>query len=756
MKKFFLFVFFLPSLSLFSQTEFSQDNATAILRHLAIEIGPRPMGSPAEHQALQFAVDKFREYGCDTSYIMPMRRTSKVNTTSGIAVGIKHGATHRIILIGGHMDSAGPEIPGADDDGSGSSTVIEACRVLGRRTTQSTVVFCCFGGEEQGLEGSNYFVDHFPEINSVVLMLQVDMANGLGIIELDPDVGGGISAPAWLTRATAEEFSKLPYDHLRYPTHFFSINYASEAGAESDHESFLRAGIPAIDFSTDVTKPIHTPRDNFENFDLRGMKRSGDLIIKLFERFDGGVPSRETERYWLYLLGNTPIIIPIWGVRLFFITALLLGLLAIIVTRQRQPLVPESERIRWSGLKGFLFCLMIVACGWLSSDVLGLFLGLRHPWYAEYHLYYILGFLAAMIGVWFALRLSRTFRFAHTSFSFTVRAVVMLSLFLILYGFASIKLTIEPAVALLLVSLAILARHPVLKLLFLCISPWWMLRLIFSEWDGLLFRSIGASLPATLLTTALSNGTMILLLTMCLLPFLYATVAVLRDAPNLKPIIAVMRSKAFFFAVGVLFIGYAGYLFTIPSYNELWYRDVRIAEEFDMTSHSTSVGLKSSEFFSGLILTHSGKDTAISGRTTTATLQPVGDFDTSWVTIERKDSLVQPNDSSTTHCVQLTLHATRRPYTIALTYSRSDKVVPGFDTPYSFHSTKSGETKIEWYSFPDTLLQIPVEFTVPAGDSVKETIELTFADLAYPLDCRQEQSYFIPRTRYTESWVYKK
>ena len=75
-------------------------NATAILRHLAIEIGPRPMGSPAEHQALQFAIDKFREYGCDTSYIMPMRRTSKVNTTSGVAVGIKRGETHRIIVIG--------------------------------------------------------------------------------------------------------------------------------------------------------------------------------------------------------------------------------------------------------------------------------------------------------------------------------------------------------------------------------------------------------------------------------------------------------------------------------------------------------------------------------------------------------------------------------------------------------------------------------------------------------------------------------
>src|ERR1041385_4327556 len=100
---------------------------------------------------------------------------------------MKRGATKRIIIIGGHIDSAGPEIPGADDDGSGSATVMEIARVLGKREMQSPLVFCCFGGEEQGLEGSKYFASYFPGIDSVDLMLQVDMANGLGVIDIDPD-----------------------------------------------------------------------------------------------------------------------------------------------------------------------------------------------------------------------------------------------------------------------------------------------------------------------------------------------------------------------------------------------------------------------------------------------------------------------------------------------------------------------------------------------------------------------------------------
>ena len=48
-------------------------------------------------------------------------------------------------------------------------------------------------------------------------------------------------------------------------------------------------GIPAIDFTSDVSYPIHTPLDNWANFNPDGLPRTGDLVLRLFERFDGGV-----------------------------------------------------------------------------------------------------------------------------------------------------------------------------------------------------------------------------------------------------------------------------------------------------------------------------------------------------------------------------------------------------------------------------------------------------------------------------------
>jgi acetylornithine deacetylase/succinyl-diaminopimelate desuccinylase-like protein len=77
--------------------------------------------------------------------------------------------TTRVVVIGGHYDScicsAGTgaaydstsDAPGADDDGSGTSAVLEIARVVARRYPKgldATIVFALYAGEEQGLLGS--------------------------------------------------------------------------------------------------------------------------------------------------------------------------------------------------------------------------------------------------------------------------------------------------------------------------------------------------------------------------------------------------------------------------------------------------------------------------------------------------------------------------------------------------------------------------------------------------------------------------
>ncbi len=68
------------------------------------------------------------------------------------------------IVISSHYDSrnsdgndATLDAPGADDNGSGTSAVLEAARAMAGSHFKSTIVFACFDGEEQGLFGSGHF-----------------------------------------------------------------------------------------------------------------------------------------------------------------------------------------------------------------------------------------------------------------------------------------------------------------------------------------------------------------------------------------------------------------------------------------------------------------------------------------------------------------------------------------------------------------------------------------------------------------------
>jgi len=367
-------------------TPFDPDSAALYLRTLSIDIGPRPMGSPGEQAAMRYAVGKFREFGLDQAYILPFRiapsqRGARANTRSGTAIGVLRGRTDRIIVIGAHIDSYSPEGPGANDDGSGSSVVIELARVMSQRTWESTYVFCLFGGEESGLKGSYHFVESYSDLDKVALMLQVDMANGSEWLLPMYDLRKA-STPAWLVSAAYEEFQKLGHTGLRYPTHFYTLNSAI-GGASSDHEPFLRKGIPAIDFTTDVRDPIHTPQDSYEEFQPGGLERSGDLVYRLAERFDDGVPEEKTGRYMTIQIGESVYLIPNWLLWVFIVASIGLGVWSLRSLRAHRSEKRGDVWPKIPGLKTLLIVGVVSVVTIFFEDVLSLVSGYRSPWFGD-------------------------------------------------------------------------------------------------------------------------------------------------------------------------------------------------------------------------------------------------------------------------------------------------------------------------------------------------------------------------------------
>ena len=734
------------------KTDFSQSNAYSILKQLCTDIGPRPMGSPAERKALQFAVGKFKEYGCDTTFILNFNQYSGGNTSSGTAVGIKYGKSDRIIILGAHIDSAEPEIQGANDDGSGCAVVLEAARVFGSRCTNSTVIFCCFGGEEQGLVGSKSFVQTYPFPDKIDLMLQVDMADGSGTLDLDPDAHKSLSAPRWLVAAAAEEFSNLGYGSIQYPTHFFSLDYAMADGPGSDHEPFLQRGIPAVAFIYDVGYPIHTPRDNIQNFNPSGLKRSGDLVVRLVERFDQGIPDRQLDRSLLFIVHGFPIFIPPWALWIFILITVTVTITAAARLQKKYRTVIPPNRIHLSFLKLFLFTVVIIACGWFASDVNSLAKGVHHPWLSVPDIYFMLAISAMLIGAWTALRVNLKFKITDKPHLYFVWSALLLIIYLVMLGLLNIKLTIEPAMALLLLSSAILIRNPILKIFLALLAPLWMVQLIFSEWSIVIIHFIGESIPTAPGKWLAVNFIIVLSLTAYFFPFFCGVAAIVKDSPNLKNYLPKLRSrKTLLIAVGI-FISLDVYLLTIPTFNRYWGRSVHIDEAYEPNDIAVAINIHSSEYLNNILFRYDRGDTLIGNRTTAVKLPDATGYDSSWIMVERVIKKEISNDTIR-YVVDISIKTKQRPYTYTITYQPSGKAFQSFESPL-YSTIKNDVIKFSWYSYPDSILPVPIRFTITGNDTVKETITVVFDALIVPIYATGDAINIIPRTTFTTHHQY--
>ncbi|EEB97217.1 hypothetical protein MPER_03511 [Moniliophthora perniciosa FA553] len=101
-------------------------------------------------------------------------------------------------MLGAHLDSvqAGP---GVNDDGSGSTLILELFRTLDARHVKNKVRFAWWGAEENGLLGSKFFTENLSaeEINDLLLYLNFDMVGRgyYGVFDGDGDTYGLAGPP---------------------------------------------------------------------------------------------------------------------------------------------------------------------------------------------------------------------------------------------------------------------------------------------------------------------------------------------------------------------------------------------------------------------------------------------------------------------------------------------------------------------------------------------------------------------------------
>lgn len=199
--------------------------------------------------------------------LTPLREVQATNVV-GLLRGTDGEAAKRAVVVGGHLDGVGTDPDGtvfqaANDNATGPALTIEVARALIARRAElrHSVLFVAFAGEEQGLHGSEAFVEGFSALPGRRESL-------LGYVNLD------VVGCCGSTVSASNENSSM-VGRARAAAERLGIAFESEGSGSSDQASFTRRGIPATLLNWSSIGPIHTTADTIDQISAESLRTLG-------------------------------------------------------------------------------------------------------------------------------------------------------------------------------------------------------------------------------------------------------------------------------------------------------------------------------------------------------------------------------------------------------------------------------------------------------------------------------------------------
>ncbi|HEX8651231.1 MAG TPA: M20/M25/M40 family metallo-hydrolase [Pyrinomonadaceae bacterium] len=227
-------------------------------------------------------------------------------------VGILEGSDPKLkdeaIVIGAHYDHLGRggegsraaregEVHhGADDNASGVAGMLELARIFSTEHARPrrTIIFIAFSGEEEGLLGSSFYVNHpIRPLAQTVAMINLDMIGRLKENKLI--VGGVGTAAEW---RTIIEKSNLSLSSARQRgasgglgevesmPRPLTITLNKDGYGPSDHSSFYSKQVPVLFFWTGTHEDYHKPSDTADKINYADEARILSFVAKIISSVD--------------------------------------------------------------------------------------------------------------------------------------------------------------------------------------------------------------------------------------------------------------------------------------------------------------------------------------------------------------------------------------------------------------------------------------------------------------------------------------
>jgi hypothetical protein len=228
-----------------------------------------------------------------TVAIKVVKETRQTENVIGMLPGSDEQLKNQAVVISAHYDHLGKDAlgriyHGADDDGSGTSTVLELAEAFGKNPSKPkrSVLFLLNVGEEEGLLGSRYYVSHpVVPLQQTVADLNIDM---IGRVDPVHEAAHEINYVYVIgsDKISAELDNLLRVADVESEDLTLNYKYDAEDDPEqlyrrSDHYNFARHKIPVVFFFTGLHADYHQPTDTIDKILFGRMARIARVIYDL-------------------------------------------------------------------------------------------------------------------------------------------------------------------------------------------------------------------------------------------------------------------------------------------------------------------------------------------------------------------------------------------------------------------------------------------------------------------------------------------
>jgi hypothetical protein len=251
-----------------------------------IQFNKRDTSATVSIPVVYVSQDALKKYFGDATAFytiaMQVKLSPKSRKARNVIGYINNGAANTVI-IGAHydhlgygedgnsLDGFGKIHNGADDNASGTAALIELGRIFKNDVSKNNnYLFIAFSGEELGLLGSKYWLDHETINITPNYMINMDMVGRYDSAR-KLTIGGFGTSPEW-----DDLFKTTPDKNL-------VVHFDSSGSGPSDHESFYLKNIPVLFFFTNSHPDYHKATDDWEKINFAGEVEIIDYIRQLID-----------------------------------------------------------------------------------------------------------------------------------------------------------------------------------------------------------------------------------------------------------------------------------------------------------------------------------------------------------------------------------------------------------------------------------------------------------------------------------------